>query len=581
MSIGLASALVAAGITFLVLLIQLLMSGQKEAEGSPTRDAFGTAAAAALAGGDDAAWTGGARAVTYDVRWIERQIGNLFGERGERWFDDEKARINPDAKELESMAMDEIEALQKRKAKWDETVEKLSGGSSGGADDEGARLGRLLANNFNRVLANVSKDGVYRVNAAQIIKNPGTGAQVLVSQPSGTSVSLDWSTYASSGSRGGMVSGTASGGSGSWPVTVYMAELPGSTTSSRLMAAAAVYEAGTSGGGGAGLGLLLLVLGPLLAGFGTFAVANGFGKKIKSLAREIDRLGSTGDPTRTLRADGAEAALVARSVERMVSTLEFRSKHDGADLDEVAQRERAVADEIHKGLVSKHPPRLDGYEVETLFKPGFEIGGDHFEYFRIDDGHLGLILLDTNVRGLQAALVMASTRAYVRTAAPGQLSPAQVLREVNRHLAGELPPGRHVTALYAVLDMAAGTATLASAGHLPLLVYRHAAGKLSMVNPEGLALGMDTGPVFDDALQEGEIPLGVGDRIVMYTDGALKIQDADGAEYGEQRFYQSVSREAPKNSQAFVNFVGSAIDAYHAGAQQNDDITISTIKRLR
>ena len=191
------------------------------------------------------------------------------------------------------------------------------------------------------------------------------------------------------------------------------------------------------------------------------------------------------------------------------------------------------------------------------------------------------VLLDTNVRGLQAALVMASTRAYVRTAAPGQLSPAQVLREVNRHLAGELPPGRHVTALYAVLDMAAGTATLASAGHLPLLVYRHSAGKLSMVNPEGLALGMDTGPVFDDALQEGEIPLGVGDRIVMYTDGALKIQNTDGEEYGEQRFYQSVSREAPKNSQAFVNFVGGGIDAYHVGAQQNDDITISTIKRLR
>jgi sigma-B regulation protein RsbU (phosphoserine phosphatase) len=161
------------------------------------------------------------------------------------------------------------------------------------------------------------------------------------------------------------------------------------------------------------------------------------------------------------------------------------------------------------------------------------------------------------------------------------LSPAQVLREVNRQLAGELPPGRHVTALYAVLNTSAGTATLASAGHLPLLVYRHATGKLAMVNPEGLALGMDTGPVFDDALQEGEIPLGVGDRIVLYTDGALKVQSAGGEEYGEQRFYQSVGREAPKNSQAFVNFVGGAIDLFHVEAPQNDDITISTIKRLR
>ena len=68
---------------------------------------------------------------------------------------------------------------------------------------------------------------------------------------------------------------------------------------------------------------------------------------------------------------------------------------------------------------------------------------------------------------------------------------------------------------------------------------------------------------------------------MLYTDGALKIQNEFGEEYGEARFYESVAQEAPKNSQAFVNFVGSAIDQFHLNTPQNDDITISTVKRLR
>jgi serine phosphatase RsbU (regulator of sigma subunit) len=169
----------------------------------------------------------------------------------------------------------------------------------------------------------------------------------------------------------------------------------------------------------------------------------------------------------------------------------------------------------------------------------------------------------------------------VKAAAPGNLSPAEVLRQVNRNLAGDIPPGRHVTAFYAVIDTAQGKVVCASAGHLPLIVYRHATGKVAKLNPEGIALGLDVGPVFDRALQEAEVSLGVGDRIVIYTDGALKVQNENGEEFGELRFYQSVAREAPKNSQAFVNFVGSAIDQFHLQTPQNDDITISTVKRLK
>jgi len=335
------------------------------------------------------------------------------------------------------------------------------------------------------------------------------------------------------------------------------------------------------GGGSGKTGLVLLILGPLLLGGLGFAVANANAKPIKDLARELDRLGSSGDPTRRINARGAEASAVARSVERMVSNLKFRDQHEMADLGEVVSKEQEIAGQIHHGLMPKDPPRLAGYEVETLFKPGFEIGGDHFDYFRIDESHLGVILMDTSVRGIPAALVMAMARAYVRAQAPGVLSPAEVLMKVNRLLAADLSQGQYVTALYAVIDTAAGVAKVASAGHLPLVVYRHAIGKTAVVNPQGVAMGLDAGPVFDREITEVEVDIGVGDRLVLHTDGALNVQNETGDEYGEARLYASIKQEAPKNSQAFVNFVGATIDQFHLTTPQNDDITISTVKRLK
>ena len=93
--------------------------------------------------------------------------------------------------------------------------------------------------------------------------------------------------------------------------------------------------------------------------------------------------------------------------------------------------------------------------------------------------------------------------------------------------------------------------------------------------------GLDVGPVFDREITEVEVEIGVGDRLVLHTDGALKVQSDTGDEYGEARLYASIKQEAPKNSQAFVNFVGGTIDQFHLTTPQNDDITISTVKRLK
>lgn len=570
MGIGGKVGLLAALVTLVCIGAAVFLSGaaKKKADPDAELNAFGFQAASVLAGPGSDYYQGGGGGDGGGLGHYEKVFKKLFGEPGAaQWDAWLKELTSPVPREDEStFAGEKLKERQKAFESASASIKKKAGSSDGSGS-------KAIQKRMATIWQHMDKTtrGRYQVVNGWIT-DAKTGKYLAGNaRPAQLSV-------AASGP-------TDTGGGFTWvdaklessPVRVFTAPIRGKDL---LTAHVAVY-AKPEKGGSAAIGLLMLILGPLLVGFTAYAVANGHTKNIKMLAREIDRLGTSGDPERHLRASGAEASAVARSVERMVSNLEFREKHDGADLEEVVSKEQKVAAEIHGALTSRHPPRLEGYEVETLFKPGFEIGGDHFEYFRIDETHLGIMMLDTNVRGITAALVQATTKAYVRAEAPGVLSPAEVLKKVNRHLAGELPAGRHVTGVYVVLNTADGSAMVASAGHLPLLVYRHQAGKLAKVNPEGIALGLDKGPVFDSSLQEGDIPLGVGDRIVLYTDGALRIQDEAGEEFGESRFYGAVAQEAPKNSQAFVNFVGAAIDRFHLEVPQNDDITISTIKRLR
>ena len=311
-------------------------------------------------------------------------------------------------------------------------------------------------------------------------------------------------------------------------------------------------------------------------------LAGSHAKPIQDLARELDRLGSSGDPGRRIAAHGPEANAIARSVERMVSNLKFREQHEMEDLAEVVSRRSR-----------RWRPRSTTASCRRT-RRGSRAGRSRPSSSRASrsaattsttsastTSHLGVIMLDTSVRGIPAAVVMRMARAYVRADAPGVLSPADVLMKVNRLLAADLSQGQYVTALYAVIDTGNGTAKIASAGHLPLVIYRHGIGKTAIVNPEGIALGLDVGPVFDRSINEVEVEIGPGDRLVLHTDGALKVQNETGDEFGEQRLYAVIKQKAPMNSQAFVNFVGSTIDQFHLTTPQNDDITISTVKRLK
>jgi len=110
-----------------------------------------------------------------------------------------------------------------------------------------------------------------------------------------------------------------------------------------------------------------------------------------------------------------------------------------------------------------------------------------------------------------------------------------------------------------------------------VVLFRAKTGENELIKPAGIALGFDKGTIFDNHIQEVEVQLEPGDRIVTYTDGVNEAMNNDSEEFGDDRFYDLVKQHASKSSKDFVEAVVRALEEHRAHAEQSDDITITTL----
>ncbi len=184
------------------------------------------------------------------------------------------------------------------------------------------------------------------------------------------------------------------------------------------------------------------------------------------------------------------------------------------------------AELIQRALLPYVPPPMESFGVDVIYRPSRDVGGDLYDVVRVDDRHVVAYVADAAGHGVSAAMLAVLFKHRIgmtdgRTRLP--ISPASVLARVNSHLRWECrAPGLFVTAAYVLLDLTTGTATVASAGHTPLVVLR-ADGSSEMIYHTGPALGLSP----EAGFAEKSVTLDEGDRMVLYTDG---LYDAVGTD---------------------------------------------------
>jgi serine phosphatase RsbU (regulator of sigma subunit) len=327
--------------------------------------------------------------------------------------------------------------------------------------------------------------------------------------------------------------------------------------------------------------LLVPVALSLLAGLtASWWVARRITGPVRTLLKDIDQVSAGDLGHRTTAASDDEIGQIARAFNRMTEAL--RGAHQ-TELDaRVSEHEMEIASEIQANLAPRTAPRFPGVEISAFSRPSKSVGGDYYDYFEIDARHAGFIVADVAGKGVPGSLVMAMTRAFIRMEADrgGNTSPADTLKRVNRMLAQDIKKGMFVTALYCILDTETAEVMAASAGHHPMIVWRAGSDTIELANPKGIALGLDRGPLFDRLLQEEGIRLEKGDRVVMYTDGAIDVMNSKEEEFGDRRFQELCWRLATGGSDRFLSELVRALDAHQGDAPQHDDVTIVTFRYL-
>ena len=247
------------------------------------------------------------------------------------------------------------------------------------------------------------------------------------------------------------------------------------------------------------------------------------------------------------------------------------------------EEELRIARQIQMSLLPRGPLEMPGLAVTALCVPAREVGGDYYDFFRLGDDRLGVLIADVSGKGTSAALYMAELKGLVLSLSQIYQSPRQLLLEVNRIISENLDTRSFITMTYAVLDLARGVMTFARAGHTPLIylpggtIQRDA----QVLIPNGLVVGLridGAAEKFSELLEEEEVMLSTGDVIVMYTDGITEAMNHSSDLFGEARLSRIIEEHGHLASGELRERILREIEAFVGGADQHDDMTMILIK---
>jgi serine phosphatase RsbU (regulator of sigma subunit) len=259
---------------------------------------------------------------------------------------------------------------------------------------------------------------------------------------------------------------------------------------------------------------------------------------------------------------------------RLVAALERAHFYEVAEARRVhLDNELKVAREVQAGLMQSDMPDIPGYSLACAWHPAYEVAGDFYNIFPLDEGRWGIVIGDVADKGTAAALYMTMVHSLILSGTLRNHSPAAVLKEVNQTILRQSPSGIFVTVFLAVLDPKKQTLRFVNAGHNPPIA-RHASGKIEELAGTGTVVGMFKGFEWSEA----EFTLGNGDSLVLYSDGVTETRRTSDEYYGDNRLTATIA-SAPRQAGELLAYIEADFNAFTEQAPQQDDITFLVLTK--
>jgi serine phosphatase RsbU (regulator of sigma subunit) len=271
---------------------------------------------------------------------------------------------------------------------------------------------------------------------------------------------------------------------------------------------------------------------------------------------------------------GILAAVVASRIRTHVAAA-LREAELKNQLDRV-NHDLDIARSIQQDLLPAQSPTLENFDVAGWNEPANQTGGDYFDWQSLPDGRLAISLGDATGHGIGPALVSALCRAYARASLFVDDDHHEVLDRLNRLLADDLSANRFVTFALIFLDPAKSEVEVLSAGHGPILWYKHATHQVENLEAQGIPLGMIAGVSYEKALVRRLAP---NDMIVIVTDGFYEWENANGEEFGLLRLESVILQSHDCSAEEVISRLRFSVEDFCGGTEQKDDLTAVVLKR--
>ena len=269
------------------------------------------------------------------------------------------------------------------------------------------------------------------------------------------------------------------------------------------------------------------------------------------------------------------------TIEKAIEQIKYirRMQEDSSQLESL-KGDLAIAHEIQLAILPRifppFPELSDRLDIAASMVAAKDIGGDFYDFFRIDQDHIGICIADVSGKGIPAAIFMAVSRTLIRATGIRGASAADCMAYSNQLLTKESAECMFVTVFYGIYNTQTGELVYTNAGHNPPCLLK--------ANGTVETLPMPTDPIVgiaeDIEYHETTLTLEKGDTLLMFTDGVNEAMNPQFEEYGDERFVNALKTTAGSSCQEVIDAVKKSVAAFTEGAEQSDDITLLALKRL-
>jgi len=291
----------------------------------------------------------------------------------------------------------------------------------------------------------------------------------------------------------------------------------------------------------------------------------------------------TQDITKKFREDDLKLLTIVANLASV--SVEKAQTHLALMAQQKVQNEIELAKKVQLGFLPQFPPVVEGYEFYGFYSAAQTVGGDYYDYIKMPDGRIAVVLGDVAGKGVAASLLMAKLSAESRFCILTQADPAKAIALLNELLFKGGIGDRFVTLVAAIVDPVRHEITVVNAGHMTPYHYRHATCEFGECEV-GDTVGFPLGIMEETDYCATTFPLEIGDCLALFTDGVTDAMDPQGVGFEYEGLKKSVQIDPAKKLEtdtkprAIGERIIQAVRNHANGRAQNDDIALVCFGRV-